>query len=94
MSRRQIRIEEVLSFLGVEDEQFLAELRAEGMFVDDRLAPDQAEDLRVAKILVDELGVNVPGVEVALHLRRRMMALEKRARRMAELLDRNRPSEP
>ena len=71
MSRSIIRIDEVLSFLGVEDEGFLQELRAEGLFIDDSLAPDEAEDLRIAKLLIDELGVNAPGVEVALNLRRK-----------------------
>lgn len=45
------------------------------------LAPEQAEDLRLAKVLVEELGVNAAGIEVALHLRRRLLALEHRARR-------------
>ncbi|MBJ20139.1 MAG: hypothetical protein CL933_12070 [Deltaproteobacteria bacterium] len=45
------------------------------------LDPEQAEDLRLAKVLVEELGVNAAGIEVALHLRRRLLALEHRARR-------------
>ena len=46
-------------------------------------------DLRIAAVLVRELGVNPAGVEVALHLRRRLLALEERARRLAQALARD-----
>lgn len=88
MTERRIRIEEVLVYLGIEKEgAFLAGLRREGLFEADELEPDEAEDLRVAKILMDELGVNAAGVDVALHLRRRLFALEQRARALAEVLE-------
>lgn len=91
MTHRRIRTEEVLVFLGVEKESsFLAGLRREGLFEADELEPDEADDLRVAKILVDELGVNPAGVDVALHLRRRLFALEQRARALAEAIEETR----
>jgi len=91
MSRRRIRTEEVLVYLGVEERvSFLEQLRREGLFEEDELEPHEAEDLRLAKVLMEELGVNAAGVDVALHLRRRLFALEARARALAEALDRER----
>ncbi|MFT5442154.1 MAG: hypothetical protein ACI8W3_001196 [Myxococcota bacterium] len=87
MSDRRILVEEVLIFLGVEGRSFLAELRREGLFEGEELLPEQAEDLRFAKVLMDDLGVNAAGVDVALHLRRRLMALERRARVLANALE-------
>ena len=86
MSRRRVRTEEVLVYLGVDEKGFLAELRREGLFVEDELEPEQAEDLRVAQLLVEDLGVNAAGVDVALHLRRRLLALERRANVLARAL--------
>ena len=91
MTRRSIRTSEVLVFLGAEEHAvFLERLRQEGLFEGDELAPEEAEELRFAKVLMEELGVNAEGVEVALHLRRRLFALEQRARAMLEALERER----
>ena len=73
------RIEEVLRFLGVDDPDLIPQLRSEGLFERDELEPYEAEELRVAALLVEELGVNPAGVEVALHLRRRLIVLQSRA---------------
>jgi hypothetical protein len=70
------RVREVLEFLGIDDPGLLEELRREGLFEDEWLEPDEAEELRVATELIRELGVNPAGVEVVLHLRRRLLALE------------------
>ena len=43
---------------------------------------------------MEELGVNAEGVEVALHLRRRLFALEQRARALAEALERGAQKRP
>ena len=86
MSRRRIRIEEVLIHLGSDGTGFLDEMRREGLFLAEELEPSEAEDLRVARLLFEELGVNAAGVDVALHLRRRLLALERRARWMAAAL--------
>jgi hypothetical protein len=93
MSRRRVRTEEVLVYLGVDEQGFLAELRREGLFVEDELEPEQAEDLRVAQLLVQDLGVNAAGVDVALHLRRRLLALERRASALAKALHESAGSE-
>ncbi len=82
----RVRVVEVLHFLHIEDESLLEALRNEGLFVDDDLEPDAAEELRVAANLMQELGVNPAGVEVALHLRRRLATLEGRMRELLQRL--------
>ena len=71
------RVREVLEFLGVDDPEILDELRREGLFEDEWVEPDEAEELRVAAALMRELGVNPAGVEVALQMRRRLLALQE-----------------
>ena len=81
-------IQEVLRFLGIEDSAILDELRREGLFEEDTVEPDTAEELRVAASLMRELGVNPAGVEVVLQLRRRLLVLEERtAESLRRLLD-------
>lgn len=95
MSAGRIRIDEVLRFLGARDPRSLLErLRSEGLFEDEELAPSEAEELRLATLLMDELGVNAAGVDVALHLRRRLLALEARAFALADALDATRRRPP
>jgi hypothetical protein len=72
-------IDEVLRFLGI-DRGFLEALRREGLFEEETLGPEDAEELRIAASLVQDLGVNPAGVEVALQLRRRLFVLESRTR--------------
>ena len=79
-------IEEVLRFLGVDDPDLIPQLRSEGLFERDELEPYEAEELRVAALLVEELGVNPAGVEVALHLRRRLLVLQGRLTEVMEQL--------
>jgi hypothetical protein len=85
---RWITVDEVARFLHVEVESLLEELRREGLFPEDRLSSEEADDLRVAFTLMRELGVNAAGVEVALRLRRRLLFLEDRMREV--LRDRQR----
>lgn len=88
MTGRSVRIEEVLVYLGVGDRRaFLEALRAEGMFETEEIEPEQADELRLAQVLMEELGVNAAGVDVVLHLRKRLFALEQRARALAEALE-------
>lgn len=93
MSQRRIRTEEVLVYLGVSDGRaFLERLRKEGLFESEEVEPEEADDLRIAQVLMEELGVNAAGVEVVLHLRKRLFALEDRARALAEVLESTRRS--
>jgi len=87
VSRRVVRTEEVLVYLGIREHSFLEQLRAEGLFEQDEIEPDDAEELRLAQLLMQELGVNAAGVDVALHLRRRLLALEERARALVAALE-------
>lgn len=84
-------VKEVLRLLGIDDSSVLEDLRGEGLFEEDFLGPEGAEELRVAITLVRELGVNPAGVEVVLHMRRRMLALqsltERSLRRLLAELD-------
>jgi hypothetical protein len=70
-------VKEVLRLLEIEDTAILDALRSEGLFQEDFIGPETAEDLRVALTLVRDLGVNPAGVEVVLHLRRRMLVLQQ-----------------
>jgi hypothetical protein len=83
----RIRIEELLVQLDF-DRRLLDELRAAGLFESDELPFEEADELRVAAELMRSLGVNAPGVQVALQLRRRLIALEQRtASMLRELLE-------
>lgn len=73
----RIRIEELLLQLDC-DRSLLDELRAAGLFESDELALEEADELRVAAEWMRSLGVNAPGVQVALRLRRRLLVLEAR----------------
>ena len=83
---RRTSVVEVLRFLGLEGSTLLADLRSEGLFEDEWLDAERAEELRVAASLIGELGVNPAGVDVALHMRRRMLALEARTQDSLERL--------
>ncbi|HPG24723.1 MAG: hypothetical protein H6748_17590 [Spirochaetaceae bacterium] len=74
---RRIAIREVLVHIGGDD-RMLASLREEGLFEADELDPREADELRVAALMMAELGVNPAGVQVALHLRRRLLAIDAR----------------
>jgi hypothetical protein len=82
---QRVRAHEIVRWLGLE-EDLLARLRSEGLFEHEELAFDEAEELRVAALLMHDLGVNPAGVEVALQLRRRLLSLEARMRDVLERL--------
>ncbi len=88
MSVKRIQTDEVLVYLGTErGATFFQRLRGEGLFEGDELEPSEADELRLARVLMEELGVNAAGVDVALHLRRRLFALEARARALGAALE-------
>lgn len=80
------RVQEVLRFLGLEESGPLEELRREGLFVAEELEAEEADELRVALLLMRDLGVNAAGVGVVLHLRRRLLVLESRVGEVLERL--------
>ena len=83
-------IEEVLHQLGLGDSDLLESLRDEGLFPDDEISSTEAEDLRVAIVLMREMGVNAAGVEVILRLRSRLVTLQSRTEEALRLLLRER----
>ena len=84
------RIEEVLRQLDLGDSDLLESLRDEGLFPDDEVSSTEAEDLRVAIVLMREMGVNAAGVEVILRLRSRLVTLQSRTEEALRLLLRER----
>ncbi len=84
---RSWHIEEVVTFLEG-DRALLEQLFSSGWFVrrEDGLTSEEVELARVAHVLVHELEVNWPGVEVALRLRQELLAQRKQVLDLLELL--------
>jgi MerR family transcriptional regulator, heat shock protein HspR len=84
MTKEFWTVKEVLEFFDV-DERFLSDLEEEELIcplcLDERpvkvFPPEEMEKLRLAKVLVDEMGVNLPGVEVILRMRQIMFDMRK-----------------
>ena len=51
-------------------------------------ALDDVEKIRVIKTMVEDLGVNLPGVEVILHMRQEMIAMRKQFDQILEHITR------
>jgi MerR family transcriptional regulator/heat shock protein HspR len=91
MARRYIRITEVIKICGV-DEKFVADLERERIVqpvIRRNLkvyAPDQVDRVRVARLLIEEMGVNMEGAEVALHMREQMIAMQRQFNELLRLL--------
>jgi MerR family transcriptional regulator/heat shock protein HspR len=84
MKRNYWTIVEIIETFEVE-EKFLIELEEEDILhplvnekqKEKRYDPDEVEKLRLAKILVEEMDVNLPGVEIILHMRRNMLEMRR-----------------
>jgi len=84
MKRNYWTIVEILETFEVE-EQFLIKLEKEDILhpmadeerIEKRYDPDEVENLRLAKILMEEMDVNLPGVEIILHMRRNMLEMRR-----------------
>ncbi len=101
MSKKYWTIKEVTRIFQV-DEQFISRLEQEEIVCSvcaenpsDRLfSSEELEKLRLAKILMEEMDVNLPGVEIILNMRRNMFDMRKQfddilmdmARQMQELM--------
>ncbi len=83
MGRKYLRIHEVVEICGVE-ETFIHQLEEKEMIRPvvqhkEKLYPmDQVDPVRVAHVLFVEMRVNIEGVEVALHMREQMIALQRK----------------
>jgi DNA-binding transcriptional MerR regulator len=81
MKRKYLRIFEVTEICGVE-ENFILLLEQEQLIRPvihrkEKAYPiDQVDRVRVAHLLMEEMRVNLEGVEVALHMRDQMIAMQ------------------
>jgi MerR family transcriptional regulator/heat shock protein HspR len=91
MARRYLRITEVIKICGV-DEKFVDDLERERI-----VQPvirrnlkfytlDQVDRVRVAHLLIEEMGLNMEGAEVALHMREQMIAMQRQVNELLRLL--------
>jgi MerR family transcriptional regulator/heat shock protein HspR len=76
----ELSFAELLELLA-DDRDLLERLHDEGLLrspIMRAYSREEAEKLRVARVLVRELDVNLPGVEVILHMRQQILALRQR----------------
>ena len=85
MSHRA-RIEEVIRYIGRVDPELISSLRYEGLFPEDEVSSEEAEELRVAIVLMRDMGVNAAGVDVILRMRHRLLTLQSRTEEALHLL--------
>jgi len=84
MAREFWTLKEVIEFFEV-DERFLVELEEEELVCplcrdeepDKIFSSEELEKLRLAKILVEDMGVNLPGVDIILRMRQMMFEMRK-----------------
>ncbi len=91
MTRKYLRITEVIKICNV-PEEFIDTLEREHIIepiMRRKLkvySPDQVERVRVAHLLIQEMGVNLEGAEVALHMREQMIAMQRQFNELLRLL--------
>jgi MerR family transcriptional regulator/heat shock protein HspR len=91
MARKYLRITEVIKICGV-DEEFVLRLEQEKLISPivrqskKLYPPDQVDRVRVARLLIEEMGVNLEGAEVALHMREQMIAMQRQFDKLLRLL--------
>lgn len=94
MARKYLRITEVVEICGV-DEAFVRRLerehviRATNMQKHKVYSLDQVDRVRVARLLIEELGVNLEGAEVVLHMREQIIAMQRSLKELARRLSEN-----
>jgi DNA-binding transcriptional MerR regulator len=82
MARRYLRIAEVVSVCSVSREFILSlereQLISAVMRKREKVYPlDQVDRIRVAQVLIREMGVNLEGVDVALHMREQLIPMRR-----------------
>ena len=94
MPRKFLRITEVVKICGV-DEEFIIRLEKEKVIYPivrrsrKLYSLDQVDRVRVAHLLIEEMGVNLEGAEVALHMREQMIAMQRQFNELLQLLARD-----
>jgi len=95
MARKYFRVSEVVTVCSVTKE-FILSLEQERVITSvtrkkEKVYPlDQVDRIRVAHNLMGEMGVNLEGVEVALHMREQIMAMRRELARMMSRLPKQR----
>ena len=94
MARKYFRLTEVVEICGVEPD-FVVRLEAESIIqpiIRSKLKyypREQLERVRIAHLLMTEMGVNLEGAEVALNMREQMIAMQRQfnqvLRRLAQV---------
>src|SRR2546422_9144691 len=91
MTRKYLRVTEVIKICNVPQE-FIDTLERERIIepiIRRKLkfySPDQVDRVRVAHLLIEEMGVNLEGAEVALHMREQMIAMQHQFDKLLRLL--------
>jgi DNA-binding transcriptional MerR regulator len=91
MARKYLRVTEVVKICGV-DREFILRLERESLISpvtrqSQKLYPlEQVDRIRVARLLIEEMGVNLEGAEVALHMREQMIAMQRQFGELLRLL--------
>ena len=93
MPRKYLRITEVTKICNV-DAKFVTRLERENLISpilrrSQKVYPlDQVNRVRVARLLMEEMGVNLEGAEVALHMREQMIAMQHQFNEILRFLGR------
>jgi len=93
MPRKYLRITEVTKICSV-DVKFVKRLEQEQVIYaivrrSEKFYPlDQVDRIRVARLLIEEMGVNLEGAEVALNMREQMIAMQRQFNEILRLLGR------
>ena len=91
MGRRYIEITEVIKVCKV-DKDFIQQLERESVIrpVLQRrrklYPPDQVDRIRIANLLIQEMGVNLEGAEVVLNMREQMIAMQRQFTEVLRLI--------
>jgi MerR family transcriptional regulator/heat shock protein HspR len=91
MTRKYLRVSEVIKVCNVprefidilEREHIIEPITRRNLKV---YSQDQVERVRVAHLLIEEMGVNLEGAEVALHMREQMIAMQRQFNELLHLL--------
>ena len=93
MPRKFLRITEVTRICDV-DAKFVLRLEREKVIYgivrrSQKVYPlDQVDRVRVARLLMEDMGVNLEGAEVALHMREQMIAMQRQFNELLRRLSR------
>ena len=92
MARKYLHLADVTMIFNV-NRKFVMRLERERVISPirrrrEKLYPlDQVDRVRVAHLLIDEMGVNLEGAEVALHMREQMIAMQRQFSEVLRLLN-------